>query len=104
MRLWSLHPRHLDRQGLTGCWRETLLAQAVLALADADASGALDQAEFTRLLGGCGVARDEAERVFRRFDGDGCGAVNASEIVAAVRDFLTGRSLEAPGSWLFGRG
>jgi hypothetical protein len=31
MRLWSLHPRHLDRQGLTGCWRETLLAQAVLA-------------------------------------------------------------------------
>lgn len=80
------------------------LAQAVLALADADASGALDQAEFTRLLGGCGVARDEAERVFRRFDGDGCGAVNASEIVAAVRDFLTGRSLEAPGSWLFGRG
>lgn len=31
MRLWSVHPRHLDRQGLTGCWREALLAQAVLA-------------------------------------------------------------------------
>lgn len=31
MRLWSLHPRHLDRQGLTGGWREALLAQAVLA-------------------------------------------------------------------------
>jgi len=31
MRLWSLHPRHLDRQGLTACWREALLAQAVLA-------------------------------------------------------------------------
>lgn len=31
MRLWSLYPRHLDRQGLTGCWRESLLAQAVLA-------------------------------------------------------------------------
>jgi len=31
MRLWSVHPRHLDRQGLTGCWRESLLAQAVLA-------------------------------------------------------------------------
>lgn len=31
MRIWSLHPRHLDRQGLTACWRETLLAQAVLA-------------------------------------------------------------------------
>ena len=31
MRLWSLHPEHLDRQGLTACWREALLAQAVLA-------------------------------------------------------------------------
>ncbi len=30
MRLWSLHPRYLDRQGLTACWRESLLAQAVL--------------------------------------------------------------------------
>lgn len=30
MRLWSVHPRFLDRQGLTACWREGLLAQAVL--------------------------------------------------------------------------
>ncbi len=31
MRIWSVHPRFLDRQGLVACWRETLLAQAVLA-------------------------------------------------------------------------
>ncbi|UOQ57903.1 pyrimidine dimer DNA glycosylase/endonuclease V [Leucobacter allii] len=31
MRIWSLHPGHLDRAGLVACWRETLLAQAVLA-------------------------------------------------------------------------
>lgn len=31
MRVWSLHPEHLDRAGLVACWRETLLAQAVLA-------------------------------------------------------------------------
>lgn len=31
MRLWSLHPRYLDRAGLTAVWREGLLAQAVLA-------------------------------------------------------------------------
>lgn len=31
MRLWSLHPKYLDRQGLTACWREGLLAQTVLA-------------------------------------------------------------------------
>lgn len=30
MRLWSLHPRHLDRRGLVALWREGLLAQAVL--------------------------------------------------------------------------
>lgn len=31
MRIWSLHPSHLDRMGLVACWRETLLAQKVLA-------------------------------------------------------------------------
>jgi hypothetical protein len=31
MRLWSLHPQYLDRQGLLACWREALGAQAVLA-------------------------------------------------------------------------
>lgn len=31
MRIWSLHPSSLDRMGLVACWRETLLAQAVLA-------------------------------------------------------------------------
>jgi hypothetical protein len=31
MRLWSLHPRYLDPQGLVALWREALLAQAVLS-------------------------------------------------------------------------
>src|ERR1700748_894 len=31
MRLWSLHPKYLDPQGLVALWRETLLAQKVLA-------------------------------------------------------------------------
>lgn len=31
MRLWSLHPSYLDAKGLVACWRETLLAQKVLA-------------------------------------------------------------------------
>ena len=31
MRLWSLHPRYLDPQGLVALWREALLAKAVLA-------------------------------------------------------------------------
>ena len=31
MRLWSISPEYLDRQGLLALWRETLLAQKVLA-------------------------------------------------------------------------
>jgi hypothetical protein len=30
LRLWTLHPRHLDAAGLVAVWREALLAQAVL--------------------------------------------------------------------------
>lgn len=30
MRLWSLHSKYLDPQGLVALWRETLLAQAIL--------------------------------------------------------------------------
>ena len=30
MRLWSLHPKHLDAKGLVTLWREGLLARAVL--------------------------------------------------------------------------
>lgn len=30
MRLWSLHPKYLDAQGLVALWRESLLARAVL--------------------------------------------------------------------------
>lgn len=31
MRLWTLHPRHLDVKGLVAAWREALLAQKVLS-------------------------------------------------------------------------
>jgi len=30
MRLWSIHPKHLDANGLVALWREGLLAQNVL--------------------------------------------------------------------------
>jgi len=30
MRLWSIHPKHLDAKGLVALWREALLAQKVL--------------------------------------------------------------------------
>jgi len=30
MRLWSLHPKYMDSQGLVALWREALLAKSVL--------------------------------------------------------------------------
>ena len=30
MRIWTLHPKYLDPQGLVALWREALLAQKVL--------------------------------------------------------------------------
>jgi hypothetical protein len=30
LRIWSLHPKHLDAKGLVALWRETLLAKHVL--------------------------------------------------------------------------
>lgn len=30
MRIWSLHPQHLDAKGLVALWRETLLAKHVI--------------------------------------------------------------------------
>ena len=30
MRLWTVHPKHLDARGLVALWREALLAQKVL--------------------------------------------------------------------------
>jgi len=30
MRLWSIHPKYLDKAGLGSCWREALLAKKVL--------------------------------------------------------------------------
>ena len=32
MRLWTLHPRYLDAQGLVALWREALLAREVLRI------------------------------------------------------------------------
>lgn len=30
MRIWSIHPKHLDAKGLVALWRETLLARKVV--------------------------------------------------------------------------
>ena len=75
MRIWSLHPEYLDRQGLVACWRESLLAQKVLA---GKTVGYTRHPQLTRLrvlddpLAGIGSylrgLADEAGRRGYRFD------------------------------------
>ena len=48
MRLWSLHPEQLDRVGLVACWRESLLAQNVLA---GNTRGYRNHPQLTRFRG-----------------------------------------------------
>jgi len=48
MRIWTVHPRYLDRQGLLALWREGLLAQAVLL---GRTRGYLHHPQLTRFRG-----------------------------------------------------
>ena len=47
MRLWSLHPKYLDRAGLTAVWREGLLAKKVL---EGKTKGYLNHPQLTRFI------------------------------------------------------
>lgn len=75
MRIWSIHPSQLDRVALVACWRETLLAQKVLA---GETRGYTKHPQLTRFreqpdplaaVGSylAGIA-DEADRRGYRFD------------------------------------
>lgn len=45
MRLWSIHPKYLDKQGLLALWREALLAKAIL---EGKTRGYLNHPQLTR--------------------------------------------------------
>ncbi|NGN70308.1 hypothetical protein G5C51_41300 [Streptomyces sp. A7024] len=77
------------------------LARAVIELVDENGDGVLDRGEFLRLLAACRIPYEEGRELFGRLDTDGSGTISADEIIAAVRDFMTGA--DSPGYWLFGR-
>ncbi len=93
MRIWSVHPRQLDRQALIACWRETLLAQAVLA---GRTKGYTNHPQLTRfrepengvaLVGAylTGLA-DEADERSYRFDRTRILAPNSPEPLLTVTE------------------
>jgi hypothetical protein len=60
MRIWSLHPRYLDRQGLTAGWREGLLAQKVLTGTTKGYRNHPQLRRFQAAGDGAGMADDDA--------------------------------------------
>ncbi|THV33704.1 lipase family protein [Glycomyces buryatensis] len=88
-----------DRNGFATAVRP--LAEAVIALVDADGDRVLDEAELEHLLIACRMSPEETDRADRLLDANGDGKVTADEIIDAVRRFCIGE--DAPGSWLFGR-
>jgi hypothetical protein len=47
LRIWSLHPKHLDAKGLVALWRETLLAKHVL---EGKTKGYKNHPQLTRFM------------------------------------------------------
>ncbi|MFE4970510.1 EF-hand domain-containing protein [Kitasatospora sp. NPDC056651] len=81
------------------------LAEAFLAVADADRSGTVDAGEFFVFQRGhfAGLSRDDADEAFRHLDADGDGVLSAREFTDAIIEYWTSRDPEAPGSWWTGK-
>lgn len=108
MRLWSLHPRYLDRQGLTALWREGLLARAVLA---GKTRGYRNHPQLERFREQADplasvdaylwVVQQEAARRGYRFDGSKLGECQEAPVIPVTDGQLAlewahlGRKLEA---------
>ena len=45
MRIWSVHPKYLDKKGLVALWHETLLAKNVL---EGNTKGYKNHSQLTR--------------------------------------------------------
>lgn len=91
MRLWSIHPKYLDPQGLVALWRETLLARAVLR---GETSGYRHHPQLERFLGHdsprlainayLATIHDEATSRGYRFDRAKIGPVRAVAPIAVT--------------------
>jgi hypothetical protein len=81
MRLWTLHPKHLDARGLVALWREALLAQKVLRGATRGYKHHPQLRRFSRLANPpaalasyLAAVQEEAEQRGYKFDASRIGA------------------------------
>ncbi|NUT47766.1 MAG: hypothetical protein HOV94_10730 [Saccharothrix sp.] len=79
------------------------LAEAVLALVDADGSGVVEREEFRTLVTRCGLPDDEAEALADRLDTDHRGTIGIPAVIRATAEFCLDPTPGGPGHWLFGR-
>ncbi|MEU3609769.1 EF-hand domain-containing protein [Streptomyces sp. NPDC035033] len=66
------------------------VAKGIVALADKDNDGVIDEAEFATWLKAIGVSEKEGRAAFQQIDTDGSGTLSEDELLAAVRKFHTG--------------
>ena len=95
MRLWTLHPRHLDAAGLVALWREGLLARAVL---NGQTRGYRNHPQLARFRSSArpvacldtylAAVCDEADRRGYAFDRSKLGRGRVRGKVTATRDQL----------------
>ncbi|MFC9896737.1 EF-hand domain-containing protein [Nocardia sp. NPDC127579] len=81
------------------------LAEAFLAIADADGDGTVDPAEFLAFQRGHfpGLSDAEGAEAFAHLDTDGDGRLSAAEFIRAIIEYWSSADPDAPGNWWMGR-
>lgn len=78
------------------------LLQAILAITDPVERGALNRAEFTRLMTIFKVSVEDSYMTFADLDADGDERLTHEDFIRAVRDFYCGQDPHSPATRLFG--
>ncbi|MGW6930987.1 EF-hand domain-containing protein [Lentzea sp. NPDC054927] len=79
------------------------VSESLLALADANGDGRVEEAEFQVLLKARGLSDAECGVAFAHLDADGDGSISLQEYVDAVHEYYTNPAEGTPGSWLYPR-
>ncbi|MFJ8659082.1 EF-hand domain-containing protein [Streptomyces sp. NPDC093795] len=66
------------------------VTKGIVALADKNGDGVIDEGEFATWLQALGLSKDEARDAFRQIDTDGSGTLSEDELLTAVRRFHLG--------------